>query len=90
MSKPKPFSPVVQDGSPLRRHDAEVTTARHAAEAEMLRRLRFQVLQRALDVLDTLDAVPDGDWRGRLAAVEGLGRAAADEDDFEAEEKDQD
>lgn len=65
---------------PLPRTDAELAAASRTAAAELQRRLKYQALQSMLRAIETLEAVPEGDWRGRLEAVERLGREAAGEE----------
>ncbi|HQR90525.1 MAG: hypothetical protein B7Z44_15275 [Caulobacter sp. 12-67-6] len=65
---------------PLPKTDTAMAAASRAAGAELQRRLKYQALQCMLRAIETLEAVPEGDWRGRLEAVERLGREAEAED----------
>jgi len=77
---PQASAPPVGDLSPAP-PEAPLAKLRRDAHAEARLRLKYQILQRVLAVIDTLEAAPD-DWRSRLQAVNDATRLFVDDADL--------
>lgn len=76
------------DGMPPERRKAELEAFRHAADEELLLRIRYSLLKDTLDKIDRYDPVPD-DWRARLLDRERSNDVAFEDDAEDADEEDE-
>jgi hypothetical protein len=74
------LAPPADDLS-LETREAKLAALSRDAHAEAMFRLKYQILQRVLAAIDTLEAAPK-DWRSRLQAVEDASRLFVDDEDL--------
>jgi len=74
------------DGLSLEAREAKLAELSREAHDEAMFRLKYQILQRVLAVIDTLEAAPK-DWRSRLHAVEDVSRLFIDPEDIDPEDE---
>jgi len=76
------------DDLSLEAREAKLAKLSRDAHAEAMFRLKYQILQRVLAAIETLEAAPK-DWRSQLRAVEDASRLfIADEGEAEEDEED--
>jgi hypothetical protein len=73
-------SALSADDLSLEAREAKLSALSRDAHGEAMFRLKYQILQRVLAAIDTLEAAPK-DWRSKLQAVEDASRLFIDDED---------